>query len=216
MKESGILMRPPMVRALLETDKWETRRPLKKNPPVQDGHAGPVFNWSRVQRVGHWFHIMSDDALGQFTVTSPYGIEGDRVYVREAMRRAAEDSPRSVYEADGAATPAEAWPWKRDVLPSMHMPRGCARLGMELSEVRLERLHAIDDRGALREGFPVTYANAVRRFGYKALFERGAVWEKTAPRENYLWFLDVIHGEGYSARNEWVWVLCWKRIDRFR
>lgn len=195
MKERPILFSAPMVRALLDGTKTQTRRVVK---PGNLGLPGlplrqPTPNWNVA------FHgpgIWSDDA--DFSSRCPYGLPGDRLWVREAIRLVPDQEPDdgtgrvlSVYGADGSLTVADAWPWKRPYLPPMHCPRGLSRIDLEITGVRVERLQEITEGDIIAEGCP-------REILY------GTGWYRD------LW--EQINGAGSWAANPWVWVIEFRRI----
>lgn len=98
-----------------------------------------------------------------------------RLWVRETWRGRA-GSVR--YRADGEARGK----WK----PAIHMPRRFARIVLDVTAVRIERLHSIDDEDARAEGVESRTA-----------FE--ALWKK-------------INGVESWEANVWVWVVSFQRI----
>ena len=83
--------------------------------------------------------------------------------------------------------------WK----PSIHMPKWAARIWLEVTGVRVERLQAISRGDAMTEGCP---------------FPNMADGE--APRE---WFAEVWKSTGGDwDANPWVWVIDFKRIEKPR
>ena len=84
MKERPILFSAPMVRAVLDGSKTQTRRVVKglritgpNNPPdnqMFDAYKGD-----------EWVGAFSA-ATGRGNVTCPYGVPGDRLWVRETWR----------------------------------------------------------------------------------------------------------------------------------
>jgi hypothetical protein len=87
--------------------------------------------------------------------------EGTLLYVCETIRYAGVvrydpelgEIESAVYAADGAPTALDAWGWQRDVLPSIHMPRGLSRCVLRLTEApRLEWVQDITEDEAKREG----------------------------------------------------------------
>ena len=98
-----------------------------------------------------------------------------RLWVRETWRGRA-GSVR--YRADGEARGK----WK----PAIHMPRRFARTVLDVTAVRIDRLHAIDDDDARAEGVESRTA-----------FE--ALWKK-------------INGVESWEANVWVWVVSFQRI----
>ena len=89
MRERPILMSAPMVRAILEGRKTQTRRVVKKQPPqdLNDGrwyadryNGGPQWCWWG--KPGTDVHNKVAHHIGQ---VCPYGQPGDRLWVRESF-----------------------------------------------------------------------------------------------------------------------------------
>ena len=81
--------------------------------------------------------------------TSPYGIPGDRLWVRETFlieRSCHKDFYE--YRADYSDTFASDASWK----PSIFMPRAACRILLEVTDVRVEKLQDISDESAIAEG----------------------------------------------------------------
>lgn len=218
MKERPILMSAPMVRACLraEKPKTQTRRVVKPQPcerlcgndfPVQlTGNYAP-------EMIGRWLWPTED---GEFCGFSPYGVPGDRLWVRETIRAEersdAFDGVR--YLADGhwqmienTAEAADKWlglfhygkvPAKGTTgpsIPGIHMPRWACRLVLEVEDVRIERLNDISEADARAEG-------------YDPLAMLGG----TMPQEWYAALWDSINGAGAWAANPWVWCISFRRV----
>lgn len=138
MKERPILFSGPMVRAILEGRKTQTRRVVKPQPAHIPG-IGTVLN--------------IDTITGR---ACPYGNPGDRLWVREtwAHRRwmlgDASPNPTTVYRADGEDLKGCAR-WR----PSIHMPRWASRIALEVVSVRVERLQDISEDDAKAEGVTI-------------------------------------------------------------
>lgn len=162
MTDRPILFSGPMVRALLERRKTQTRRVLKPQPiweeaAVNEFSFGAGWSWGRF---GRW----SDAGKFGEEVAKDIRIQpGDRLWVREAWCWAA----RGGYDAreDGG----EVWyratdegecegPWK----PSIHMPRVASRLTLTVTDVRVQRLQDISEEDARAEGAdPIGLADIV-------------------------------------------------------
>lgn len=84
MKEHPILFSAPMVRAILEGRKTQTRRVVKPQPPASNEHWEVNVCPDCVQ-----FLVTTDtdpdyeNPIHQSTVRNPYGQPGDRLWVRE-------------------------------------------------------------------------------------------------------------------------------------
>ncbi|WP_186181671.1 hypothetical protein [Burkholderia gladioli] len=186
MKERPILFSAPMVRAILDGRKSQTRRVAKEF----DGRDN------------------LDAILRRFPNQKgcPYGEPGDRLWVRETWAQPAPLDPGpTVYRADYPGCvpagfenipPADAIRWK----PSIHMPRALSRITLEITGVRVERLQDISVADALAEGVRVTYGepfDAEHTIADRRRFE--LVWKE-------------INGAGSWESNPWVWVIEFARI----
>lgn len=198
MKERPILFSAPMVLAILAGTKTQTRRIVKPQGSTMDHPEilpdGKTPGWRTNVRHAH----------GPSTIcTSPYGVPGDRLWVRETVHRVPPiygEKDSAVYAADGAYATLDRWGWKAQYLPSIHMPRGLSRITLEVTGVRVERLQDISERDAKAEGcHPVPFCEMLRSGREHA--------EKFAS----LW--DSINADRASwASNPWVWVVEFKRV----
>lgn len=150
-----ILFRGELVRAILEGRKSQTRRPVKGAPDATYYRAAPIESpW--------WSFTPTSDYGTSHDVKCPYGAPGDRLWVKETHgfvsehgdARALEDARAGmpwagvVYGADRAWTKDLPSRWR----PSIHMPRWASRVELEITAVRVERLHAITEEDARAEG----------------------------------------------------------------
>ena len=169
MSERPIIFSGPMVRAILDRRKTQTRRIIKRRKKV----------------CGNWFTSEPSDFADEEMIREgwpcPYGVPGDRLWVRETWRlRFDLDYDYSVeYKAEpgmgyllGLSLPSltpdqsahftsiitEA-EWKEEFplhvtkwRPSIHMPRWASRLTLEVKAVRVERLEEISEEDAISSG----------------------------------------------------------------
>lgn len=238
---SGVIERPilfsgAMVRAnLRQVDpKRQTRRVMKNQPPdpaeVQK-LSGDGFSIFTDHQCPDWFRVagpvwavrelMNKRGMDPRWIC-PYGKPGDRLWVRETWCPATwgsyeprKEIPRSASEAliqfradfvDGSSADYDGH-WK----PSIHMPRWASRLTLEIVKVRVERVQDISEAGAIAEGTPRTQNEKPVSWGG----HRG--WYPTA-RDGYRDLWDSINakrdGGIYAwARNPWVWVIEYKRLE---
>lgn len=202
MAERPILFSAPMVRALLSGRKTQTRRAVK---PRHDWQVDDVPDERGVSRLWPVFEAYVYAEPETVEVPCPFGAPGDRLWVKEAIRRVAlpvgEDCwCESEYVADGEPTKAAAWPWKNRALPSIYMPRGLSRLTLEVTAVRVERLQAISEEEAEAEGVtpaPFTKSGRSAESLHVEAFED-------------LW--NSINGPDSWDANPWVWVVEFRRV----
>lgn len=165
MADRPIIFSAPMVRALLDGRKTQTRRLLNPQPVVF-----PVDADGTLCEVG-LLHV-EGDPLPRITtgrVLTDQCIHmmcGDRLYVREACWIASPgwtDSPINpmgphrqevAYVADDRSgyTAGAAKDYKIRQRPSIHMPRWASRLTLTVTEVRVQRLQDISEADAIAEG----------------------------------------------------------------
>lgn len=212
-RERPILFSGPMVRAILDGRKTQTRRIVKPQPEVQ---PNGVWRWDTGRKSGlmglagnHWRPEAM--ALG-----SPHGHAGDRLWVREAFSGPWElrsmppalwlgHMPPIWFWADGDPTWGD---WTRPK-PSIHMPRWASRITLEITGVRVERLQDISEEDALSEGvaeYPDGFhwepnpepavCRLIGRTAQKAFF---GLWEE-------------INGRDSFDANPFVWVIEFKQV----
>lgn len=233
MKERPILFSAPMVRAILDGTKTQTRRALKTqpvectmNPPrfarrkVGDIFLCPDFfepsTWVFVECTGRGsFHNM-----GSITFADkhcPYGKPGDRLWVREThapqadcwgafQRRMDDDKTGPDPIIHYAADNGDAFvdKWR----PSIHMPRWASRILLEIVSVRVERLQEISEADAVAEGMTRQLRNALGC----AAEESVETFNARQARSTFGVLWDAINGPGSWAANPWVWVVEFKRV----
>ncbi|MGE4243663.1 hypothetical protein [Ramlibacter sp.] len=205
MKERGILMSAPMSCALLAGTKTQTRRAVKPQPSAGDiiQRKGTDPGWI----VGQ----LRDSENAWREIRCPYGVPGDRLWVREACwiygqwhedgktrtgkcrwrfkpigQRVRFDNPGHEQCAHWGKGPG----WSHR--PSIHMPRWASRILLEITEVRVERLRDISEEDARAEGMSASVANSPR------------VW--------YMALWSSINGPDSWDANPWVWVVAFRRI----
>lgn len=141
MSDRPILFSAPMVRALLDGRKSQTRRVLKPQPH----HAANVF-----QDGGYWY---AEAKLGpgsdciEVNAVEPGYAPGDRLWVRETFSPSA---PRPAYRADEGPE-GDGWGWT----PSIYMPRDYSRLTLTVTDVRVQRVQEISGEDAIAEGIEI-------------------------------------------------------------
>lgn len=184
MKERPILFSAPMVRALLDGSKTQTRRVAK----ITD--AGHVK-----EPRGHRRWHPGDPAA---SLACPYGQPGDRLWVRETWRANA-DGGFEYKACEGPMLSAFRQIFddilKRKWKPSIHMPRAASRILLEVTAVRLERLQDISRGDAMAEGCP---------------FQNMAQGDDPRKWFSDLWI--TLNGHGSWAVNPLVWVIEFKRV----
>jgi hypothetical protein len=208
-RERPILFGAEMVRAILAGTKTQTRRivtkPISPNMyaaavkgvPAQHEANKPGLHRPDLPADATLMHAGSGKDRRVVASTEgwerecPYGVIGDRLYVREthAVFQVGADKGTSVaYRAtcrddgtfdyvsdDGSIMGLTVTKWT----PAIHMPRWASRITLEITEVRVERLQDISGEDARAEGvqYPVSSEGCPDGFA-KPLFKLGSVVER--------------------------------------
>lgn len=199
VKERSILMSGPMVRAILEGRKTQTRRAIR-GAPAGLVYAGLDLSSRATMGTPTWF-----DAAGK-TYQCPYGQAGDRLWVRETWR------PNPAIPSDGLWYRADWHPqgeivhdkgWK----PSIYMPRWASRILLEVVSVWVERLHQITDADCKAEG-----VECWQEGNDKPTYRAGEVIQFTA-KAAYCELWRKINGPASWDENPFVWVVEFKVVS---
>lgn len=147
MADRPILFSAPMVHALLDSRKTQTRRALNPQPAEGARFAG-------IEPDGSW--MFSKGCF--YGKIKPRYAPGDRVYVRETwapLDALTHSDPgvqaladRGFYRADDGTVEGEISRWR----PGIHMPRWASRLTLTVTDVRVQRLQEISAEDAKAEG----------------------------------------------------------------
>jgi len=185
MSEKPILFSGPMVRAILEGRKTQTRRVVKCAGLDLCGPCGLS---------GEDMRLAGRDWSGNSVLLKcPHGETGSRLWVRETFQLIPDDGGSVVYRAtDPDWETTEDWTWK----PSIFMPRHASRITLEITTVRVERVQDIGEVDAKAEGVePFAPDDGCYRSGYAGL------WDSINAKRGFGW-----------ESNPWVWLLEFKRV----
>lgn len=204
MKERPILFSAPMVRAILEGRKTQTRRIVKFGACLKPNVRAFMRETIEAAKSPDDMAMMANYIANAYTCR--YGVPGDRLWVRETLYL---DADRGWQYADTSPLRCEhdrigeMTHWlnnrraKQRACVSIHMPRWASRITLEVVSVRVERLQEISDGDARAEGVPTPEAHEWT-ISDKDLYAR--LWES-------------INGPGSWAANPWVWVVEFKRLE---
>lgn len=237
MKERGILFSAPMVLAVLDGSKTKTRRLLKPQPVATLPNTRLLDHWPdgtpldiHHPKGKRWKNtFVADKEAGIFEELlakhCPYGVVGDRLWVRETWRPITLNGKRdgsgdqcfiARYAADGKESrwfeDTEVGDWyppkaaARGNVPGIHMPRWASRLTLEITNVRVERLQDISEEDAKAEGVTTESQHGT-------LNGEPATLQPMTHRQAFVWLWDSINGKRVPwSSNPWVWVVSFRRI----
>lgn len=199
VKERPILFSAPMVRALLDGSKTQTRRTVKFNDRLDRWDADGFY---QVQNETISKEPWNEKAI-RWNIACPFGQPGDRLWVRETFAKIIGQTAGWI-ETDYRATythgdrMGDLMGVKKKWTPSIFMPRDASRITLEITGVRVELLQEISEADAIAEG--------VQLLKTQSALDRG-VW---AHRYAQLW--ESINGPGSWKKNPWVWVLEFQKV----
>lgn len=212
IKERPILFSAPMIRAILNGSKSQTRRVVKPQPSyqeIQGTYGGKMLGFPK-RGGGFWIYPNAKDHI---LSECPYGKIGDRLWCRETWRHQsyggirteegecgeikvqylADDDNRSVYAPNEyfmAEHKYRTFKWTKK--PSIFMPRWASRITLEITGVRVERLQEISEEDVIAEGIAVApageYGAAAFRSGWNSINGKrpGCDWQSNP----FVWVLE--------------------------
>ena len=224
MKEKPILMSGPMVRAILDGRKTQTRR-IVKLPDTASPHASfhhldlldaAVFSDGSCVRYPYARRLWVKETWGfRGTCWNNQKPDVEEIFIEYAADfcKNAIVKPHKFWESPECKLPKQREQKKaedrydynsyltrywRQWRPSIYMQRWMSRITLEVTAVRVERLQDISESDVIAEGvLPCTHT---------AAGEAGKFW----PTYRSLW--ESINGPGSWDANPWVWAITFKRI----
>lgn len=214
-----ILFNTEMVRAILDGRKTVTRRLIKPQPPYDvqcplgyctDGYKSEIGK----------FAFGSHKDGGKMIFCKPPYQPGDILYVRESWEHfeccccegdehgnCYQEPQQSalnkicgcyMYRATDEIYGDARW------RPSIHMPKEAARIWLNVTDVRVERLQEITSEHICREGVEVEYPHVLN--GEEKRYAFSTLWNSTVKKSD-------LDRYGWKA-NPWVWVIKFERCEK--
>ncbi|MET6553602.1 hypothetical protein [Citrobacter farmeri] len=221
MKERPMIFNAEMVRAILDGRKTQTRR-IIKNCVVGTDDISPFI------RIGNFTGCYPEDVPEMIRECSPYGIPGDRIWVRETWQAIHDSVDEFGHVEERTYAPSipkekdrywhtvyaehfgdenredRGFPWR----PAIHMPRWASRITLEITDVRVERLNAISEEDARAEGI---IDGGCLNCGEPE--PCGCVNPQPDATDAFAWLWQSIYGQENWDANPWVWVIAFRRIS---
>jgi len=198
IKEKPIIFSTPMVQAILEDRKTQTRRIIKPQP------FGLCLD-VKFKMHPDAFPLLTNVDPQKFEAKyCPFGKKNDTLYVKETFR----DFPEKgdIYYKAGMAQDLEInFKWK----PSIYMPKWAARIFLKIKDIFIESLQDITSIEAIKEG--IFYDEKLE--GYVA-DQEGRCYHGSDPIISFANYWDMLNKKrGYPwDSNPWVWVIEFERI----
>jgi hypothetical protein len=190
-----IIFSTPMVQAILDGRKTQTRRIVKANIVdrfVLDDSGNILGSYTEGM---HEAYPTIDDATYQ---------EGDILWVRETWSK--DENGEYVYRANYGTTEDDSFPpsmfkWR----PSIHMPREAARIFLRVTNVRVERVQEITVDDCRLEG--CCCSDCLQTGPHSPDCKCDTLFYNT--------WNDINAKRGYGwDTNPWVWVIEFERINK--
>ncbi len=222
VRELPRLFKALLVHGIRKGQKTETRQPLKPQPLPGLATTAPgvtMFSWK-----GDVFYGTPDDFLYKLAERCPLGKVGDRLWVKETIYGYLEhkigknppknwDSSKTIYDWGTYWYAADELEHPRHLdwtvyTSAIHCPRWAARLILEITEVRVERLQEITARDALAEGISIYEGDRL------SLPEEGRVVERMYLDQFQKLWNGIYAADGYGwDANPFVWVQKFKVLQ---
>lgn len=226
-KERPVIMTGESVRAILDGRKTQTRRVVKPQPDSPCVLA-PDIAWIAGRATCIWPapYVLDDGSRPDHHATCRHGKPGDRLWVKETWALV---KPQYDHEFPNYVDGFEEWAgpipmrcppgwtlilkslwngyeyetaeergfsWR----PSLFMPRWASRLTLEITEVRVQRLHEITEEDAKAEG--VEWNSGPLRMGH------------THPISAFKASWDEINGKKRPwSSNPWIWAISFRKVE---
>jgi len=199
-KERPILFSTPMVQAILDGRKTQTRRTrglnvINQNPNDWQfewmGYACKL-PWRFTQKSSVNKKSLKDRTFNQEAIKCPYGQAEDILWVRETWNYDPHKNVTYVYKEQGE-NQSEKWKSPR------FMPKEACRIKLEITGIRVERLHNISEEDACEEGTQNYYGVNAPYSTCKVRFSD--LWDSINEKRGYGW--DI---------NPWVWVIEFEKL----
>jgi len=203
MTDRPILFSAPMVQAILDGRKMQTRRVVKPQPYEHPLHGVPMWD---AKKNGSLFGLSASNweiMVAGMPFYCPYGRPGDRLWVRETWasdKQVDHIKPRDLshgepiyYAASDGWLTTGCQPIERGRLrPSIFMMPWMSRIILEITNVRVERLQDISEADSIDEGVPAD--------------------SDAEPQDIYMSIWNELNGPESWAANPFVWVIEFKRV----
>lgn len=147
----------------------------------------------------------ADGAEYSFPTPDDYDYKGYNWLIRQFEKLLAKDI--IMPESDSDECPMIFTGEKHPFSPSIHLPKWCSRIWLEVTDVRVERLHDISEDDAKAEGVEQNPDGSWRDY-----LEPIRLWQDAA-KPSFISLWQSINGEDSWNANPWVWVVSFEVLS---
>jgi len=213
-----IIFSTPMVQAILEGRKTQTRRLF--DPQFSTGIPEGKYRYDGIQEGIHAIELLHDGKPTEnyYTCGNPKYDYNNTLYVRETWT-GWDENVKFLYRADTNMCEKARddmislfdVKWK----PSIHMPKEAARIFLRVTNVRAERLQDISADDCIEEGIVIEWSDELPKPSYQSLaYSEKRVKPAFIKAFAALWNnINEKRGYGWDT-NPWVWVYEFERIEK--
>jgi len=217
MRQLPALFSTPMVQAILEDRKTMTRRTTGLE--IINGHPDLYYLSGVINGTNSFVFKMTVNVMEipDIYITSRYQV-GDHIWVREKFETETDGTVKFYagnIEVEHNTAYRQLTKWKT----SIRMPKEAARIWLECTRVRCERLMDITEDDAIAEGVSEFGSLTKRYVDYcpenhytKDELKSGYVFETTAVY-SFLTLWESMNGIESVRLNPWVFIYEFKRIE---
>lgn len=217
-KETPILFSAPIVRAILDDRKSQTRC-IMKPQPIQNEHGW--WSWCGINKGQNRIFSSEHTSDESWVIDKycPYGRPGDLLWVKEPYLQwkycdgekgeiVYYDDPNIQYilrDKESFSKLKNVGNWR--IMSSRFMPRAASRLTLEVKDVKVERLQNITSMDAMREGVYFS-----KRLGGYVTDEEGRNFHAIDPRKSFFQIWIAINGSESFDENPFVFAVSFKKV----
>ena len=212
-----ILFSTPMVQAILDGKKTQTRRVIKPQPVKEATMFERFIETVDCGLEARFGNDISTAVCDRKVHYKP----SDILWVRETWRATGVISEPYAYKADeevlnllgeSGQILSIRYAWR----PSIHMPREAARIFLRVINVRVERLQEITEEDAVAEGIDWLDEACYENNGWHPTYYDPDSGGQPVFRDGFIKLWDSLNAKrGYGwDTNPWVWVIEFERCEK--
>jgi len=230
MKYHPILFSTPMVRAILEGRKTQTRRILKRQPSSKEfyindkcpyGQVGDLLWVRETIRLGAWREDgrMAFDYKASPEIKNTPWVNFDNVDDGEKFEKFWIKICNELHKKNISPDKQGHYTWEPgnsplNWIPSIFMPKAACRIWLEITDIHVNLLNDIRRQDALAEGIyeGVELEDTKHEETYYQYIFGGKEFKTAIDAYKALW--QKINGKDSWNTNPWVWVVEFKRVEK--